>query len=68
MGSEGEAAMSNLLVIFTVVFVLTIAAACGVGVLVMLGGVKGVEDPPWRKRKAAAMRAAGTHHVFKDLQ
>lgn len=59
--------MSNLLVIFTVVFVLTIAAACGVGVLVMLGGVKGADDPPWRKRKAA-MRAAGTHHVFKDLQ
>lgn len=57
--------MSNLLVIFTVVFVLTIAAACGVGVLVMLGGVHPSEEPPWRKRK---MRAAGTHHVFKDLQ
>jgi len=57
--------MSNLLVIFTVVFVLTIAAACGVGVLVMLGGVNPSEEPPWRKRK---MRAAGTHHVFKDLQ
>lgn len=56
--------MSNLLVIFTVVFVLAIAAACGVGVLVMLGGVSGPEEPPWRKRK---MRAAGTHHVFKDL-
>lgn len=59
--------MSNLLVIFTVVFVLTIAAACGVGVLVMLGSVNASEEPPWRKRKAA-MRAAGTHHVFKDLQ
>jgi len=58
--------MSNLLVIFTVVFVLTIAAACGVGVLVMLGGINASEDPPWRKRKAAA-RAAGTHPVFKDL-
>jgi hypothetical protein len=58
--------MSTLLVIFTVVFVLTIAAACGVGVLVMLGNVNASEAPPWRKRKAA-MRAAGTHHVFKDL-
>jgi hypothetical protein len=56
--------MSNLLVIFTVVFVLAIAAACGVGILVMLGGVHPSEEPPWRKRK---MRAAGTHE-FKDLQ
>jgi hypothetical protein len=59
--------MGTLLVIFTVVFVLTIAAACGVGVVMMLGGTSVSEDPPWRKRKAA-MRAAGTHHVFKDLQ
>lgn len=58
--------MNALLVIFTVVFVLTIAAACGVGVLVMLGGVTDREQPPWRKRKAS-LRAAGTHHVFKDL-
>ena len=56
--------MNALLVIFTVVFVLTIAAACGVGVLVMMGGVNASEEPPWRKRK---MRAAGTHHEFKDL-
>lgn len=59
--------MSVLLVIFTVVFVLTIAAACGIGVVVMLGSVTGREDLPWRKRKAG-VRAAGTHHVFKDLQ
>ena len=59
--------MSTLLLIFTVVFVLTIAAACGVGVLVMLGGVNVSEDPPWRKRKAG-VRVAGTHHLFKDLQ
>ncbi len=56
--------MSNLLMIFTVVFVLAIAAACCVGVVVMLGSVNGAEDPPWRKRK---MRAAETHHVFKGL-
>jgi hypothetical protein len=54
--------MSSLLVIFTVVFVLAIAAACGVGVLVMLGSVDAAEETPWRKRK---MRAAGTHHEFK---
>jgi hypothetical protein len=56
--------MSNLLLIFTVVFVLTIAAACAVGTVVMLGGIYKTEDPPWRKRKAA-YRAA-THHGFKD--
>lgn len=59
--------MSNLLVIFTVVFVLTIAVACGVGALVMLGGVDASDGPPWRKRKTAA-RVAGTHPVFKDLR
>jgi hypothetical protein len=59
--------MSTLLVIFTEVFVLTIAAACGIGVVVMLGSVNASEQPRWRKRKAA-LRAAGTHHVFKDLQ
>jgi hypothetical protein len=58
--------MSNLLLIFTVVFVLTIAAACGVGVLVMLGSVQDAEKPRWRKRKAH-YRAAGAHPVFKDL-
>jgi hypothetical protein len=57
--------MSNLLLIFTVVFVLTIAAACAVGTLVMLGGISKAEDPPWRKRKAA-YRPAGTHPVFRD--
>jgi hypothetical protein len=56
--------MGNLLMIFTVAFVLAIAVACGVGVVVTLGGVNGADDPPWRKRK---MRAAGTHPVFKDL-
>jgi hypothetical protein len=58
--------MSNLLLIFTVVFVLSIAVACGVGTLVMLGGIYRAEEPPWRRRKAG-VRAAGTHHVFKDL-
>jgi hypothetical protein len=46
--------------------VVSIAAACGVGVLVMLGSVQDAEKPPWRKRKAG-YRAAGTHHAFKDL-
>lgn len=54
--------MSNLLVIFTVAFVLSVAAACAVGVVVSLGSVTGEEDPPWRKRKWAA-----TRHVFKGL-
>jgi hypothetical protein len=54
--------MSNLLLIFTVVFVLAIAMACAVGAVMMLGGVKDLEEPPWRKRKAAA-----AHHVFKNL-
>lgn len=59
--------MGNLLLIFTVAFVVTIAAACGVGVLVMLGSVQDVEKPPRRKRKAGD-RAAGTHPVFRDLR
>ncbi|MGO9438636.1 MAG: hypothetical protein ACLPH3_25170 [Terracidiphilus sp.] len=58
--------MSNLLLVFTVVFVLSIAVACAVGSLVMLGGIYKAEEPSWRKRKAG-VRAAGTHHVFKDL-
>ena len=49
-----------------VVFVVSIAVACGVGVPVMLRGLDGPEDPPRRQRKAA-YRAAGTHHAFRDL-
>ncbi|HUB30733.1 MAG TPA: hypothetical protein VL967_13595 [Terracidiphilus sp.] len=54
--------MSNLLLIFTVVFVLAIALACAVGALMMAGGVKDSEEPPWRRRKVA-----GPHHLFKNL-
>lgn len=57
--------MSSLLVIFTVVFVLVIAASCGIGVLVMFRGMD-AEEPPWRKRKT--MPATGRHPVFKDVQ
>ncbi|HUD56473.1 MAG TPA: hypothetical protein VMR02_14690 [Terracidiphilus sp.] len=58
--------MSNLLLIFTVVFVLVVAMACVAGIVVMVGNIRPTEDPPWRKRKAA-YRASGTHRVFKDL-
>jgi hypothetical protein len=36
------------------------------GIVVVIGNVRPADDSPWRKRKAAC-RAGGTHHVFKDL-
>lgn len=58
--------MSNLLLIFTVVFVLVIAMACVVGIVVMLGNIRTTEDPPWRKRRAQR-RSAAAHRLFRNV-
>jgi uncharacterized protein HemY len=58
--------MSNLLLIFTVVFVLVIAMACVVGIVVMLGNIGTMEEPPWRKRRAQR-RSAAARHLFRDV-
>jgi hypothetical protein len=56
--------MSNLLLIFTVVFVLVVAMACVAGIVVMLGNIRPTDDPPWRKRRAGHPSAT-THRLFR---
>jgi hypothetical protein len=56
--------MSNLLLIFTVVFVLVIAMSCVAGIVVMLGNIRPTEEPPWRKRKIRNPSATA-HHLFR---
>ncbi len=56
--------MSNLLLIFTVVFVLVVAMACVAGIVVMLGNIRPTEDPPWRKRKTKNPSATA-YHLFR---
>jgi hypothetical protein len=53
--------MNGFSLIFAVVLIITVGAISGVVMLMLLGGLRHVPTPPWRKRKPAHSALAGHH-------
>ncbi len=51
--------MNGFSLIFSVVLIITAAVVCGVVIMMLLGGLRHLPLPPWRRRKHTHSALAG---------